>query len=757
MSRKLSEPILDSGINNSNFFNGRLLTADALKTDQQAAREQRRLLGRAVGDGIIEGLEVTVISAGGVGSQPLVAVSKGLALNRSGQVLRLHGDEQVALVRKLDAPPPTAGAFADCADAVSTFDTLENGVYVLVLGPASGFREHVPMRGLSDTAAVNECGSRFAVEGVQFRLARLDLSAMSEPAVSMGLSAATFGHISTLMSATSAAELSKLRNLLAHVCFGTEEVLKIPREPFRQTQGQIAFESYGAADFLRSKGQLTDCEVPLALIYWRGGTLRFADSWSVRRRVGARAGGTLSYLFAARRVAEAEAMLFQFEEHLLWLFATQTTPESFVATELFRWLPAAGLVPLRSSAYAAGVSHEKFFLNKSFGPPLLLKGTRLRALLRESLDYPPIDLAAQDYVQLYSVKENAQAQNSQGPPRPFVLFATQEMPHRSEQPRFAALCQTLKQTQQNYRDLVHKNVLLRTITTPQALIARLTVTAAIQATMNAAGERLVAACRCDCVSSHEKGLALMQDLYDVQKSMVKVMTQDWGRVEVGNMKEYASLVANHLDVAIPGGRPSLKAALNAKDLKAVLDAQNAINAIGVKLATETNTLLLDDHMTFEVKEVSIRNDATARMTTEEETTAILFVGEPEIEGDPVAARVGADIVYTFRSRFHAAEDAATRDFRFFIVYVSPANASALYTVAFGNKTAESDAALSNAQQKVTRPYPMTSDVVDEIIVNINPSAGAIGHPLVFKVRVQSVRDSNISCESESFTVTPVKA
>ncbi|MDT7807745.1 MAG: hypothetical protein QOJ70_1558 [Acidobacteriota bacterium] len=754
MSRKLSEPILDSGINTSNFFNGRLLTADALKTDQQAGREQRRLLGRAVGNGVVEGLEVTVVSAGGVGSQPTVAVSKGLALNRSGQVLQLNGDEQIALVRKLDAPPADAGAFADCADAVSTFDTLENGVYVLVIGPASGFRERVPMRGLSDTAAVNECGSRFVVEGVQFRLARLDLAAMSEPSMSMGLSAATLAQINTLMSATSAVELSKLRNLLAHVCFGTEEVAKIPREPFRQQQGQLAFESYGAADFLRTKGQLTDCEVPLALVYWRGGTLRFADSWAVRRRVRARAGGALSYLFAPRRVAEAEAVLFQFEEHLLWLFGSQTNPESFVATELFRWLPAAALVPLRSSTNTAGVSVEKFFLNKSFGPPALLKGARLRALINESLDYPPVDLTAPDYVQLYTVKENSQAQNAPAAPRPFVVFATQEMPHHSEQPRFAALCETLKQTRQTYRDLVNKNVFLRTITTPQALTARLSVTGVLQASMNTAGERFVAACRCDCVASHEKGLALMQDLYDAQASMVKVMLTDWGKIELGSMKDYASLVAGHLDVAISGGRSSLKAALNAKDLKAALDAQNAINAIGLKWAGAISIVSLDERTTFEVAEATVRSKAIA---VEEEATAVVFLGEPDIEGDPVAAHVGADLVYTFRSRFHAAEDALTRDFRFFVVYLSPANASSLYAITFGNKTAESDAALSNAKQQVTRPYPMTSDAVDEIVVNIKPSGGAIGHPFTFKVRVQSVRDSNLSCESENITVTAVKA
>jgi hypothetical protein len=591
MSRKLSEPILDSGINSTNFFNGRLLTADALKTDQQANLEQRRLLGRAAGDGIVEGLEVKVIKDGGVGVQPVVGVSKGLALNRSGQVLVLHGDEQVALVRKLDAPPPTAGSFGDCADAISTFDTLENGFYLLVIGPASGFRERVPMRSLSDTASVTECGSRYRVEGTQFRLAPLKLSDM------IGLSAATRAQINTLSSVSTVADFSKLRNLLAHACFGTEELSGVARDPLKHVQEQSAYLTYGAADFMRGRGELTDCEVPLALIYWRGGTLRFADMWSVRRRIYAHSSGRLSHIFPPRRVAEAEAIFFQFQEHLLWLVGIQPAPENIIAANFFRWLPAAGLLPVRNTANPVATTYQKFFLNKSFGAPTNMNGSKLHALFDESLAYPPFDLTGQDSVQLYSVKENTQAQTAASAPQPFVVFATQEMSYYSDQPRFPALCQTLRDTRDAYRNLIQKNVFLANALSPEALTPRLVVTSALQSVMSTASERHVSTCRCNCVLSREKGLAVMQDLYEVQKNLVAVLSTDWGRsFNAVGLKGFANLLKTYLDVAIPGSpssRPSLKAAIAASNLNAALDAQNFINGMGGQWAGEAVTGNLD--------------------------------------------------------------------------------------------------------------------------------------------------------------------
>jgi hypothetical protein len=429
MSRKLSEPILDNPSDGgnffSNFFNGRLLTADALKADQLANREQRRLLGRAVGDGVVEGLEVTVVRAGGVGVQPVVGVTKGLALSRAGQVLQLHTDEQVALVRKLDVPPPTAGAFADCEDAISTFDTLQNGAYLLVVGPASGFRERVPMRGLGDAAGVNGCGSRYRVEGVQFRLARLD------PAVMPGLSAATRSQIAALMGVAGSANFSKLRNLLAHVCFGTEELAAVARDPLRLAQGRSAHADYGAADFLRGRGELSDCEVPLALLYWRGGTLRFADMWAARRRIAPRAeSARLPPLCDERREAVGEAVFRQFQEQVEALRADEVSPELFTASGLFRYLPPAGLLPLKQGA-TKGFSPNTFFAGVARRVPEYIDGAVLGALFAEAAVRAPSDLTSGEMLWLYRVRQNAQTPPGSAPAPPYLVFAGPHVPYQA--------------------------------------------------------------------------------------------------------------------------------------------------------------------------------------------------------------------------------------------------------------------------------------------------------------------------------------
>jgi len=52
---KVLEPVLDGGIENTNFFNGRLLTAEDLKAEQKAGRLHRRKLGCALGEGVAWG------------------------------------------------------------------------------------------------------------------------------------------------------------------------------------------------------------------------------------------------------------------------------------------------------------------------------------------------------------------------------------------------------------------------------------------------------------------------------------------------------------------------------------------------------------------------------------------------------------------------------------------------------------------------------------------------------------------------------
>ena len=59
---QLLEPVLTGGVRDTHFFNGRILTADDLRTMQIASRQHDAQLGLAIGDGVAHGLEVSVTS-----------------------------------------------------------------------------------------------------------------------------------------------------------------------------------------------------------------------------------------------------------------------------------------------------------------------------------------------------------------------------------------------------------------------------------------------------------------------------------------------------------------------------------------------------------------------------------------------------------------------------------------------------------------------------------------------------------------------
>ena len=184
--------------------------------------------------------------------------------------------------------------FAACEPPQATSVLTGTGVYILVLAPASGFEGRAPVSGLGGNGATGGgCGSRFAVEGVQFRLVSLPVSSMP------GISPTLREQLNQLMASGNVASLSKLRNLLAHVCFGTEALQEFFRDPFKRVNNTPLYATYGALDALRAAGSLSDCDVPLALLYWTTQGIQFVDMWSVRRRLTRRA--VTAELAAARR------------------------------------------------------------------------------------------------------------------------------------------------------------------------------------------------------------------------------------------------------------------------------------------------------------------------------------------------------------------------------------------------------------------------------------------------------------------------
>ncbi len=437
MPRELLEPILEGGTKFINFFEGRILTGQDLRDEQEAARHQRRLLGRAAGAGVVTGLDVTVDNKGSAGEKPVLAVAPGLAITPSGDALELRQVEKIALARAKAAVNGTPSVFKPCQDRPPGVDIAAGaGIYLLVMSGASGFQQQAPKSGLQEAGTAGECGSRYATAGVQFRLEQLF------PATFSDASAATRTLLqTTLLGATDPAKVSLLRNILAHLCFGTERAVSFARDPFAVEAGQSAFAAYGGLDDLRANGTITGCDMPLALFYWTANGIEFLDRWSVRRRMHRTAPSEAWPLVGAqRRRAEAEAAVFQFHDHLSELLSAVPNPSLVRADQYFRYLPAAGILPLAEGG-TAGFHYPAFFGGLTTRGPLFIEGARLLPLFDAALSYDPIELTpsaveGKKVIWLYYPRENRQAAAGTAPPsRRYLVFARGHVPYMGD-PRY---------------------------------------------------------------------------------------------------------------------------------------------------------------------------------------------------------------------------------------------------------------------------------------------------------------------------------
>jgi hypothetical protein len=405
-TRSLLDAVIDPGIRNPNYFEGRLLTADALRDDQRVQRERQRLLGRAIGAGVVEGLTVEALPAAPGAARRTVKVSKGYAINTEGDTLWLQEDLVADVVPPIAVPEAPATLFARCKDAATPTPGVPVGVglYVLVVYPATGYRERAAKSGLGSEGKIIGCGDRYAVDGVRFRLERLDPQTIS------GASLALKAELTSLLNQTSdAAKRSLLRNLAAHLCFGTPELAQFPVDPFAHEDGASTLLNYGAIDDLRGLKRITDCDVPLALLLWDATGIAFVDLWAVRRRPVAPAGATdWSVLAQARAAAESDARWLQFQAHLQALVDTETVPALIAAQTHFRYLPPAGLLPLSDTARPRGVTVPGFFAGRTCRTPVFLEGARLAPVFAAARGFPPVDLTEDDMTWVYLMRENRQ-------------------------------------------------------------------------------------------------------------------------------------------------------------------------------------------------------------------------------------------------------------------------------------------------------------------------------------------------------------
>ena len=397
---QLQQPLKDGGIRTVNFFNGRLLSGRDLSSEQAARREADARLGLAIGDGVAFGLEVARDADLDRAQAPVLRIRAGLALNRRGQTLRLLGDTSVALTRAFDAEGADC-VFANCTPLQGGTYVAGAGVYLLTIAPAQAGEGRAPSNGL-DPANV-ACTTDAIVDAVQFRLIAVN------PLRLAGLDAGSL----------------QFRNRIAYLCFGVEPRATSAVDPWRADPPR-----YGLVDDLRDVG-LDDRDVPLALLSWAAGGLRFVDMWSARRMLlgpDALSGhafprdpldpeevSAFAFIARRRRLVEAHAMCAQFQQHLGDLLAAEADPASLSAVDHFRYLPPFGVVPLqalplrgfRDAAFFSGIIRRP---RPNAGLDTEFIDARLLGAVQElALAHAPIDLAEKEYIRVYRPWQNARA------------------------------------------------------------------------------------------------------------------------------------------------------------------------------------------------------------------------------------------------------------------------------------------------------------------------------------------------------------
>jgi hypothetical protein len=405
MANNLLTPIVNNRTRSVNFFNGRLLTGEDLTAEQQANRVAHSLLGQAAGAGVAYGLEVSESATLSQVASPVLSITRGLAINSNGGTLLLDSDTDISLVRP--ASPAAAGSsvFAECLPMQSGVYIAGAGVYLLTIGPASATQGLAEVSGVSTNAA--PCNSKYKADGVQFRLVQLDLTQ------------------------TELGDVNHLRNLVAYKCFGVADWAANVADPF----GTSTSTGHGLIDQLRAAKTITGCEVPLAVLYWTATDgVVFVDMWAVRRALVSRdlldswAPGA-----GRRRVVDGMAMFLQFQEQVNdMMSANPAQLVSLTATDTFRYLPAAGLIPIANIKGSLGFDYLKFFGGVTHNDPVFIEGSKLEALIAHSMLYPAKDLSNPEMIWLYRVRENMEALAiaTSVPPQPFMVFTNGHMRYK---------------------------------------------------------------------------------------------------------------------------------------------------------------------------------------------------------------------------------------------------------------------------------------------------------------------------------------
>ncbi len=349
--------IFNGGLKSTHYFNGRLLSADALLDDQQAAQTRQFWLGKASGYGIIEGLLVSKTP----NDTTQINVTNGIGINHNGHVISLPNDITFAPIstsppaQKVTAPKLSedVGQFTPrivLEQKVQAVELTSPGVYLLTLAPTTHYEGQVPMKaaanGISNGigSTTPGIGNRWEVEGVSVKIIRLDDENLPNL-------------YATAYLTDFKVNANTCQNMLAHWCYGTLTLKDIGRNPFLFQRDYSPLETL--TDFRTlSELDLDSSDLPLAVFHWDGAALSFVDTWSVRRRIvlpdalsGMGRYPLWKALVSDEHRAENQARFLQFQDQLDALIqlgqdATKVNLAKVQATDYFGFLPPVGFLPV---------------------------------------------------------------------------------------------------------------------------------------------------------------------------------------------------------------------------------------------------------------------------------------------------------------------------------------------------------------------------------------------------------------------------
>lgn len=421
MSMQTLESIIKSEIRHTNYFNGRLLTASALQNEQKANRLQRQQLGQAIGDGIVDGLEVTLVST----FPPVVNVTDGLAVNQEGSAFKLENPVEL----QIDLVKSEISAANDVFEACKPQEKplIKEGFSVLVAAPDYQYDGFTSQFSLIDDMP-SGCGLKDIVEGVKFRTVAINLA--DRQLITEGLQKT----LNELLESRSTAAYSLAQNITARACLGSGTALNWPVE-FETSSSKNPPPANNLIDRLRQIKLLQPCEVPLALLYQNGSDLVIVDMWAVRRRIYLGGQFEMPVDISPGEAAAGEAAWLQFQTQMA---ALENDGRSITPANLstyFRFLPPAGLL----SRTPSGVAYS----------PHLLPLAHLGTLLTLSFRLPPLNLEAtpSPVINYFDVRQA-------GGQADLIFFAGDQLPVLLDHGEFAGLLERLDSHEELLESLI---------------------------------------------------------------------------------------------------------------------------------------------------------------------------------------------------------------------------------------------------------------------------------------------------------------